>query len=149
MTVGTTRTSLLVIVGVLAAAGLVALGRVTADTTPAHRSAVDRSDEYFDGLQVGEAQGRRVGRVLQEGAALPARTRRPVHEAFDAGYAAGANDVFAGYDGGWAIGSPYVVTVAEASGHIVYRIKAREPMKPNLDYHLCAGGHGLCQEPSR
>jgi hypothetical protein len=137
----------LVIVGVLAVPGLVVLGRVTADPAPASRTGVDRSDDYFDGLQVGEAQGRREGRALQEGIALPASTRRPVHDAFDAGYAAGANDAFAGYDGGWAIGVPYVVTIAEASGHIVYRIKSREAIEPNVNYYLCPDGHGLCQEP--
>jgi hypothetical protein len=136
----------LVLVAVLAVPALVVLGRITADPAPARRTAVDQSDEYFDGLQVGEAQGRREGRALQEGAALPAGTRRPVHDAFDAGYAAGANDVFAGYDGGWAIGVPYVVTMALASGHIVYRIKAREPFKPNVNYYLCPNGKSLCQE---
>jgi hypothetical protein len=134
------------LVAVLAVPALVALGRVTADRAPARRSPVDQSAEYFDGLQVGEAQGRREGRTLQEGIALPANTRRAVHDAFDAGYVAGANDVFAGYDGGWAIGVPYVVTMAEASGHIVYRIKTREPMKPDVNYHLCADGHDICQE---
>src|ERR1700712_1254443 len=81
----------LVLVAVLAVPALVALGRVTAGV-PAHHVAVDQSDEYFDGLQVGEAQGRREGRALQEGVALPANARRPVHDAFEAGYAAGAND---------------------------------------------------------
>jgi hypothetical protein len=136
----------LVIVAVLAIPGLVVLGRVTADPA-ASRTAVERSDDYFAGLQVGEAQGRREGRTLQEGAALPANARRPVHDAFDAGYVAGANDVFAGYDGGWAIGVPYVVTIAEASGHVVYRIKTRDTIAPNVNYFLCPDGHGLCQEP--
>jgi hypothetical protein len=144
------RTALgLVLVAVVAVPALVALGRVTAGRTPARRVTADRSDEYFDGLQVGEAQGRREGRALQEGIALPANTRRPVHDAFDAGYVAGANDVFAGYDGGWALGVPYVVTVVEAAGHIIYRIKSREPIEPNVNYFLCPDGHSLCQEPRR
>jgi hypothetical protein len=142
------RTTLgLVLVGAIAAPALVEVGRITAH--PARQAAVDRSDEYFDGLQVGEAQGRREGRALQEGIALPANSRRPVQDAFDAGYVAGANDVFAGYDGGWTIGGQYVVTVAEASGQIVYRIKTREPIKPNMNYYLCSGGRTLCQEPRR
>jgi hypothetical protein len=146
MKAGNKTTLGLGLVALLAIPASVVLGRVTADPAPVARTAVDRSDEYFDGLQVGEAQGRREGRALQEGIALPADTRRPVHDAFDAGYAAGANDVFAGYDGGWAIGAPYVVTMAEASGHIVYRIKTREPMKPHVNYYLCPDGHSLCQE---
>jgi hypothetical protein len=147
MRVRSKNTFLLVLVGILAAAALIMLGRLSVGTTPAHREAVDQSDEYFDGLQAGEAQGRREGRALQEGVALPAKARRPVHDAFDAGYVAGANDVFAGYDGGWAIGPPYVVTIAESSGQIVYRIKLREPMKANVDYFLCPDGHDVCQEP--
>jgi hypothetical protein len=142
------RTALaLVLVAVIAVPALVALGRVTAGRAPARRVAADQSDEYFDGLQVGEAQGRREGRALQEGTELPATTRRPVHDAFDAGYVAGANDAFAGYDGGWAIGEPYVITVVEATGHIIYRIKSREPIKANVNYYVCPDGHSLCQEP--
>ena len=138
-----------VLVAVVAAPALVALGRSTADPAPARRTAVDRSDDYFAGLQVGEAQGRREGRALQEGIALPAKAQRPVRAAFDDGYVAGANDVFAGYDGGWTIGAPYLVTIAEASGHIVYRIKTREQLKPNVNYYLCPDGHSLCQEARR
>lgn len=136
----------LVLVAVVGAPALVVLGRVTAGRAPAHHVAVDKSAEYFDGLQVGEAQGRREGRALQEGVELPANVRRPVHDAFEAGYAAGANDVFAGYDGGWAIATPYIVTIAAASGHIVYRIKTREPMMPTTNYYLCPNGHDICQE---
>lgn len=144
----TTLGLLLVLVAVLAVPALIALGRITADA-PGHRTAVDRSDDYFDGLQVGEAQGRREGRGLQEGIALPANAQRPVRDAFDDGYAAGANDVFAGYDGGWTIRAQYVVTVAEGSGHIVYRIKSRDQFKPNVNYYLCRDGHTLCQEARR
>jgi hypothetical protein len=141
-----TKTTLgLVLVAALAVPALVEVGRITADPS-GRRTAVDRSDDYFDGLQVGEAQGRREGRGLQEGIALPANAQRPVRDAFDDGYAAGANDVFAGYDGGWTIGAPYVVTVAEGSGHIVYRIRTREQLKPNVNYYLCRDGHNLCQE---
>lgn len=141
----------IVLVGLIAAAALVLLGRASVDRSPAHPAAqpADHSDQYFDGLQVGEAQGRREGRALQEGAALPAGSRRPVHDAFGAGYAAGANDAFAGYDGGWTIGMPYVVTLAEAAGHIVYRIKGRESMHPGVNYYLCPDGHSLCQQPRR
>ena len=33
--------------------------------------------------------------------------------AFDAGYRAGANSAFAGYDGGWSLGEPYVIVLAK------------------------------------
>ena len=45
--------------------------------------------------------------------------------AFDAGYAAGANDVFGGFDGGWSLAEPYVVTLARGSGAVTYRIDSR------------------------
>ena len=45
--------------------------------------------------------------------------------AFDAGYAAGANDVFGGFDGGWSLSEPYVITLARGSGAVTYRIDSR------------------------
>ncbi len=130
---------------ILVAAALGWIGRETV-----HRGAplseTGRSDAYFDGLRVGEAQGRQEGRALQEGASLPRDSRHPVTDAFNAGYAAGTNDAFAGYDGGWALSVPYVITVEEGSGHIVYRISSRTPIATNVNYYLCADGHDICQE---
>jgi hypothetical protein len=138
----------LAILGLVAAAGLIEIGRLSVSSRPASKShAVDPRDDYFAGLRAGEAQGRQEGRALQEGVALPPHARRPVHEAFNAGYAAGANDVFAGYDGGWTIGQPYVVIVAEASGQVVYRIKTRDEIMAHTNYYLCPNGHELCEEP--
>jgi hypothetical protein len=85
------------------AIGLVALGRVTAG-----------GDAGFD---AGRAQGVQEGRALQ----APPTAR----SAFDAGYAAGANDVFGGYDGGWDLGRPYVITLARGRGGVTYRIASR------------------------
>jgi hypothetical protein len=135
-----------VIAGVAVGAAL--LGRSTADTRAARDSGyrTGHQDGYFDGLSAGEAQGRREGRALQEGDALPADARRPVKDAFDAGYAAGANDAFAGWDGGWQLSAPYVITVVAAGGAITYRIKDREPVKAGVNYFLCPDGHSLCQE---
>ena len=45
--------------------------------------------------------------------------------AFAAGYAAGANDVFAGFDGGWSLSQPYVNALARGSGGVTYRIDSR------------------------
>jgi hypothetical protein len=80
---------------------------------------------YAAGVAAGEALGVQEGRALQEGAALPLGTQRPVKDAFDAGYVAGANDVFSGYDGGWTIGVSYVITLARGNGAITYRIASR------------------------
>lgn len=128
----------------LVVAGLFVAGRLSAGTRTGHPAS--QSADYFDGLQAGEAQGRRVGRALQEGAALPSAARRPVQDAFSAGYAAGANDAFAGYDGGWTIAAPYVITIAAGAGDIVYRIKDREPMQAGISYYLCADGRSICHE---
>ena len=135
------------VAGILVAAALVWIGRASAQHGATSQAAKD--DAYFAGLLAGEAQGRREGRVLQEGASLPANSRQPVTDAFNAGYAAGANDAFAGYDGGWSLSVPYVITVVEGSGQIVYRISTRTPVVANVNYFLCAGGHGICQAPRR
>ena len=85
--------------------------------------------------------------VRDIGQALPADKRQAVEKAFNAGYAAGWNDAFAGYDGGWALGMPYVVTLAPGSGAITYRIGTRTPLQPGIAYYLCPNGRDLCQRP--
>ena len=131
------------------AVGMFFVGRATADTTPAPSRGYAQGHDagYFDGLLAGEAQGRQEGRALQEGKELPASSRRPVQDAFDDGYVAGAADVFAGYDGGWSFATPFVITVEPGRGRVVYRIKDRERIRPNTDYFLCPDGHHLCHEP--
>lgn len=129
--------------------GLFFVGRATADTAAAHRTGYRQGhdDGYFEGLRIGEVQGRRDGRAVQEGQELPASARRPVEKAFQDGYTAGANDAFAGYDGGWSYAAPYVITIEAGRGGVVYRIKGREPIEAGTNYFLCAGGHRLCHEP--
>lgn len=133
---------------IVAAAGLVWIGRETVHTASPPGDTVS-SDAYFAGLRVGEAQGRQEGRALQEGASLPRGSRQPVADAFNAGYAAGTNDAFAGYDGGWSLSVPYVITVEEGSGQIVYRISSRTPFAANINYYLCADRRDLCEERRR
>ena len=134
------RTIVVVAAATVVAAALVLLGRITAHPATAG---------YLDGLRVGQAQGVRTGRALQEGSAVSPQSRRPVQDAFDAGYAAGANDAFSGYDGGWALSSPYLVTLQAGSRQITYRISSRTPVEPDVNYYLCAGGHDICREPRR
>jgi hypothetical protein len=67
----------------------------------------------------------REGRALQASASSPRGTRA----AFEAGYAAGANDVFGGFDGGWSLDTPYVITLRKGSGAITYRIDSRRPAR--------------------
>jgi hypothetical protein len=146
------QTSVLVLVAV----GLVVVGRLSVDTAAARADGyrAGHSDGsysgYLSGLQDGIVQGRHEGRVLQVGDdTVPASSRQPVLAAFDRGYAAGANDVFAGYDGGWVLSVPYVVTLAKATTPGVYRISTRTPVEPGVSYYLCADGRSLCQEPRR
>jgi hypothetical protein len=97
----------------LAAAGF-ALGRASADTDA--------------GRDAGVREGRAAG--LQEGRALQASGSAPTtRAAFDAGYAAGANDVFGGFDGGWSLSEPYVITLARGSGGVTYRIDSRRSLR--------------------
>ena len=100
-----------VVAGAALAAGAFALGRSTADTHAGHDA----------GVREGRAAGIEEGRALQATGSSPASTRA----AFDAGYAAGANDVFGGFDGGWALSEPYVITLARGSGAVTYRIDSR------------------------
>jgi hypothetical protein len=94
-----------------ALAGGFALGRTSADTHAGHDA----------GVREGHAAGLQEGRALQATGSSP----RTVRSAFDAGYAAGANDVFGGFDGGWSLSEPYVITLARGSGAVTYRIDSR------------------------
>jgi hypothetical protein len=133
------------------AAGLVLLGRATVDTGPAreHGYRDGKSAGFSDGLQAGRATGRQEGRALELGASVPQESRAAVQAAFNAGYTAGQNDVFAGYDGGWILSAPYVITLGNGSGKITDRIRSRTLLEPNVNYFLCPNGHDLCQGPRR
>ncbi len=98
---------------VLAGAGVFALGRHTAD----HPSGESPGAAYARGFRDGRASGVEEGRALQQPQAGRA--------AFKAGYAAGADDVFGGYDGGWSLGTPYVVTLEDPPGPRAYAIASR------------------------
>ena len=79
--------------------------------------------------------------MLQEGASVPKTLRKAVRASFNDGYAAGGNDAFQGYDGGWTMGQPYVIVLEPGSGQIVYRIRSRTPLEAGVDYYLC--GHAF------
>lgn len=78
----------------------------------------------------GRADGMREGRAEQETGALPPAARAAARAAFADGYRAGENDVFAGYDGGWAYGTPYAITLAPGGPGVTYRIASRVPLRP-------------------
>jgi hypothetical protein len=143
-----TIVSLVISAALIAGAGIT-LGRISVGTHAARERGYQSglSDGYFNGLPVGEAQGRREGRALQEGSSLPATDRHVARDAFNAGYAAGADDAFAGYDGGWALSAPYLVTVVRGKGDVTYRIASRVPIEVGVVYYLCPAGHRVCQQP--
>ena len=62
---------------------------------------------------------------MREGRAL--QVAPSSRHAFQAGYAAGANDVFGGYDGGWDYGRPYLITLRQGADGITYAIASRKP----------------------
>lgn len=45
---------------------------------------------------------------------------------YNAGYLAGREAAFAGYDGGWAYGVPYEITLKRGAPGITYRIASRK-----------------------
>jgi hypothetical protein len=138
------RRRMLVVAAVLAAGTAFLAGRGTAPHQVSSRVS-DAGGAYASGVAAGEALGVQEGRALQEGAALPADAQRPVKDAFDAGYVAGVNDVFSGYDGGWLTGVPYVITLVRGDGAITYRIASRTEVRDGVRYELCPGGHAVCE----
>lgn len=143
------RVVVLILVAISAAAGLVAVGRATAGTATARSDGYQqgRIAGYADGMHDGPAAGLQEGRALQAPLTLPSGQQGAAKAAFNAGYAAGANDVFGGYDGGWDIGRPYVVVLTPAGNGITYRVRSRAPMQRGVNYHLCPHSTVLCQEP--
>jgi hypothetical protein len=125
------------------ALALVGIGVIAGRLSVSTRAAYDsgRLAGYVQGEREGEAQGIREGRALQQPV--------PTASAFDAGYVAGANDVFGGYDGGWPPGSVYIITLGPGGTGITYRIASRVILQPGVDYYLCADQRSICQESRR
>lgn len=111
---------------VAVAGGAFALGRTSAPDDDS-RGAV--TEARAAGLREGRAAGLSEGRVLQASESAPAGSRGAVRRAFAAGYTAGANDVFGGFDGGWSLAAPYVITLRRGSGAVTYRIDSRRPLR--------------------
>jgi hypothetical protein len=63
----------------------------------------------------------------------------PARGSFDAGYLAGREAAFAGYDGGWAYDAPYIVFLRPGGPGITYRVARRLPLMPGFEYRVCGG----------
>jgi hypothetical protein len=61
---------------------------------------------------------------------LSAGSRQPATggASYDAGYLAGREAAFAGYDGGWSYGVRYEITLQRGGPGITYRIASRKPL---------------------
>ena len=141
------RYAVTVVLLVLAGAGAFWLGRATGDRATGDGATGDgatgdRAAPTDRGYAAGHADGLLEGRAEQATLNLPASDKT----VFDAGYAAGAADVFAGYDGGWDFDAPYVVVLAHGGAGVTYRIASRTPLEPGVDYQLCPDGHTLCRQ---
>jgi hypothetical protein len=139
----TTRRAIAVLIGAALGTGLFLAGRLTGDTDDA------RAAGYYSGLRHGESRGIQEGRALQLTDALPQDARKAARAAFDAGYTAGANDAFGGYDGGWYVSRPYVITLAKGTGPITYDLRSRTMLHAGTDYFLCLHARTICQRPHR
>jgi hypothetical protein len=135
----TTRTMIAAIIGAALGMGLFLLGRFTSDPGDA------RTDGYYSGLRQGESRGIQEGRALQLTTTLPQDERKAARAAFDTGYAAGANDTFGGFDGGWYVSRPYLITLAKGSGPITYDLSSRTMLHSGIDYYLCPHARTICQ----
>jgi hypothetical protein len=125
-------TTLLILLAVAGlAAGTFVLGRGTAQMDE-QRSLAAEAHGRAVGIREGRAAGVQEGRALERTNSLPPRRRAAAKAAFDAGYVAGANDVFGGFDGGWSLTSAYVVTIRRGVGRVTYRIDSRVPVRPGV-----------------
>jgi hypothetical protein len=61
----------------------------------------------------------------------------PARGSFGAGYLAGREAAFAGFDGGWRYGTPYVVTLRQGPPGITYRFADRRPLVAGVEYRRC------------
>ena len=88
-----------------------------------------------------------AGRVTASRRAAPV-TVRPRAGSFDAGYRAGREDAFSGYDGGWVLGDPYIVTLRHGGPGITYRFARRWPLLAGYEYWSC-NQDIICSRPLR
>jgi len=129
------RTAVVALIGLTIGIGSFVLGRSTGHT-PSPKPA---DAGYSAGFQAGRSVGVQEGRALQVGQASGGT--------FNSGYLAGINDAFGGYDGGWSLAEPYVVTLFAGTNGATYRIATRTIVVAGVNYYLCPDGSGICQQP--
>src|SRR5258706_14887301 len=135
------RRAVMILIGLVVATGSFALGRTTghvssgsAATPPARPG--EAGADYAAGYKAGWAGGIQEGRALQVGQAFSGPDRDAVTSAFSVGYRAGINDAFGGYDGGWSLAMPYLITLGPGTGGATYQIVTRTAMQAGVSYYL-------------
>ena len=73
---------------------------------------------------------------------------RPRPGSYDDGYRAGREDAFSGYDGGWILGEPYIVTLRRGGPGITYRFARRWPLLLGREYRSCHQDI-ICDRPTK
>ncbi len=91
-------------------------------------SAPHPDRDYAGGLKAGRAAGLAAGREQQAAVGLPGAGKNDARAQFRAGYRAGADDIFDGYDGGWVLGHRYAVVLGPGVAGADYRIIRREEL---------------------
>ena len=87
-----------------------------------------------------------AGRASVDRRPAPAAVR-PHAGSYDEGYRAGREDAFSGYDGGWILGEPYIVTLRRGGPGITYRFARRWPLLPGREYRSCRQDI-ICDRPA-
>jgi hypothetical protein len=86
-----------------------------------------------------------AGRATAGHGSAPAPAR-PHPGTYDAGYLAGREDAFSGFDGGWVLGDPYIVTLGRGGPGITYRFARRWPLLAGHEYRSCSQDI-ICSRP--
>lgn len=83
-----------------------------------------------------------VGRATVDRTRVARRSATVPRGGFAAGFRSGRESAFAGFDGGWSYGTPYIVTLRRGGPGITYRFARRWPMSAGVEYRVC--GHEVC-----
>lgn len=139
-----TKRTPLATIGILALVGVVVVGVSAAGWLIGRSSAPSHDGRFVASSTADYAAGLAAGRALQVGDSVPPGSKAATVTAFKAGYRAGQSDSFGAYDGGWKIGFPYVVVLADGVGGAPYQFASRIQFEAGTSYRLCADGHSIC-----
>ena len=140
-----TKRTPLATIGILALVGVVVVGVGVAGWVIGRSTAPSHDGGFVASSTADYAEGLATGRAVQIGDSVPPGSKTATITAFKAGYRAGLSDSFGSYDGGWKIGFPYVVVLADGVAGAPYQFASRIQFEAGTSYRLCADGHSICQ----